>query len=126
MRISDWSSDVCSSDLSSQRLGRARRKASEWSPIERDHRAECADPRSRARIMRGARRLPAGDADGARRQGRTHYVPARPARSEEYTSDLQSLMRISYAVFRWNKTKRTSHYSPFTHTPPSTHKTPIN
>src|SRR3546814_4646316 len=26
-------------------------------------------------------------------------------RSEEHTSELQSLMRISYAVFRWNKKK---------------------
>src|SRR3546814_6062036 len=30
------------------------------------------------------------------------------ARSEEHTSELQSLMRLSYAVFRWQqKTKRT-------------------
>src|SRR3546814_2490144 len=30
---------------------------------------------------------------------------SRPGRSEEHTSELQSLMRISYAVFCLNKTK---------------------
>src|SRR3546814_5611029 len=33
---------------------------------------------------------------------------ARPARSEEHTSELQSLMRISYAVFCLKKKKTTS------------------
>src|SRR3546814_7537664 len=28
-------------------------------------------------------------------------LPIGPVRSEEHTSELQSLMRISYAVFRW-------------------------
>src|SRR3546814_5441361 len=32
-----------------------------------------------------------------------------PGRSEEHTSELQSLMRISYAVFCLKKTKRSSH-----------------
>src|SRR3546814_1942627 len=30
-------------------------------------------------------------------------LPLMPARSEEHTSELQSLMRISYAVFFWKK-----------------------
>src|SRR3546814_8915291 len=30
-------------------------------------------------------------------------------RSEEHTSELQSLMRISYAVFRWKKKKVSDH-----------------
>src|SRR3546814_2968174 len=34
-------------------------------------------------------------------------LPYRPARSEEHTSELQSLMRISYAVFRLKKKKIT-------------------
>src|SRR3546814_4688362 len=41
------------------------------------------------------------------------------ARSEEHTSELQSLMRISYAVFCLNKKK---HHHP--HTPPLTHPHP--
>src|SRR3546814_6128211 len=49
---------------------------------------------------------------------RTHETPvrdvvARPARSEEHTSELQSLIRISYAVFclkkHTNKTPTTHH-----------------
>src|SRR3546814_5838964 len=44
-----------------------------------------------------------------------------PLRSEEHTSELQSLMRISYAVFCLKKKKNTneSHkiHSPLTHTP---------
>src|SRR3546814_1451256 len=31
------------------------------------------------------------------------YANVLEARSEEHTSELQSLMRISYAVFGWNK-----------------------
>src|SRR3546814_7757366 len=36
------------------------------------------------------------------------YDAARAKRSEEHTSELQSLMRISYAVFCLNKTKKTT------------------
>src|SRR3546814_1455439 len=45
-----------------------------------------------------------------RRQARSSW---RPHRSEEHTSELQSLMRISYAVFclkKKNKTKQTANY----------------
>src|SRR3546814_7530832 len=35
----------------------------------------------------------------------------RPVRSEEHTSELQSLMRISYAVFCWKKKKTDTGYS---------------
>src|SRR3546814_3220039 len=35
-----------------------------------------------------------------------HGIPARIARSEEHTSELQSLMRISYAVFCLKKKKQ--------------------
>src|SRR3546814_6364980 len=34
-----------------------------------------------------------------------------PDRSEEHTSELQSLMRISYAVFCWNKKKNKNKYN---------------
>src|SRR3546814_5807977 len=37
------------------------------------------------------------DLHGAR--GRVHHRQGHPVRSEEHTSELQSLMRISYAVF---------------------------
>src|SRR3546814_3929545 len=45
-----------------------------------------------------------------------------PARSEEHTSELQSLMRISYAVFCLKKkTKKHTHTTLNTHTRYSTH-----
>src|SRR3546814_2048162 len=50
---------------------------------------------------------------GDRAKGATAYVTLEPcARSEEHTSELQSLMRISYAVFCLKKknTKRRKHH----------------
>src|SRR3546814_1486390 len=44
-------------------------------------------------------------------RGKDEGVPARHARSEEHTSELQSLMRISYAVFCLKKTTTNSHVS---------------
>src|SRR3546814_6785184 len=75
MRISDWSSDVCSSDL--PRLDADR---DQW----RGRRAYGRAPPWKGR--------PSRRDDGA---GFQHRV----RRSEEHTSELQSLMRISYAVF---------------------------
>src|SRR3546814_20165675 len=46
-----------------------------------------------------------GDAVGGHRLIATHR-PARDSRSEEHTSELQSLMRISHAVFCLKKTKQ--------------------
>src|SRR3546814_9893512 len=40
-----------------------------------------------------------------------HQRPARSGRSEEHTSELQSLMRISYAVFCLKKKKNTQSYT---------------
>src|SRR3546814_3682354 len=42
-------------------------------------------------------------------QGIEHIFGRREDRSEEHTSELKSLMRISYAVFCLNKKKHTSH-----------------
>src|SRR3546814_3251101 len=59
-----------------------------------------------ARVRRRHRRAACGDVrggDGLRR-------PAPDRRSEEHTSELQSLMRISYAVFCLKKKKLTTNY----------------
>src|SRR3546814_4080028 len=105
MRISDWSSDVCSSDLGCGVASWA------WA-------AGHASAASRARagslfigapsckalvgcqLKRGARRavdmnavFSQRDAPGGEPAHGLHQ------RSEEHTSELQSLMRISYAVF---------------------------
>src|SRR3546814_9444964 len=101
MRISDWSSDVCSSDLSCGR-------SPDWSlPHNLAAAASCAR-RKPCPCHRSRHWLCSGHGTSAHtmmrcRSGRS---PDRPwdntiaqARSEEHTSELQSLMRISYAVF---------------------------
>src|SRR3546814_1357745 len=59
------------------------------------------------------RRLDAARADGETPRTRRAHRMARPrlqgTRSEEHTSELQSLMRISYAVFCLKKKKKTTH-----------------
>src|SRR3546814_6601943 len=102
MRISEWSSDVCSSDLRAAR-GRTRRRCrarrqrrrSRGSPPSRP-----APPKSSSFVSSAQLRplnsavVPPGPLGPPLRQ------PASTAgRSEEHTSELQSLMRISYAVF---------------------------
>src|SRR3546814_10106862 len=104
MRISDWSSDVCSSDLIEQ----AGEPAVEFFPAQLVHvrralAARAHDPGvpQHAEMMR---HTGLGPASVERRAARlalavelAHDVEAH--RSEEQTSDLPSLMPISYAVF---------------------------
>src|SRR3546814_2608753 len=96
MRISDWSSDVCSSELSAQ---------------ERLSSARLTFPESRHEGGYGSGFLfhlaaHEGHAPGFPYQfhHRIHMLAGKSRsdildRSEEHTSELQSLMRISYAVF---------------------------
>src|SRR3546814_2247279 len=113
MRISDWSSDVCSSDLltivasimpprtaGSLRKRRAKTMARSWvrSPISANALASRAMSNA---SMTGPSAL---------------HVPIRGDRSEEHTSELQSLMRISYAVFCLKKkTLHQKHHTPHIH-----------
>src|SRR3546814_5247987 len=85
MRISDWSSDVCSSDLA------VTAAISGALPAEaRDSaRSPGTDP--------PANLIVSGMWPGLRLQAARGIIEA--VRSEEHTSELQSLMRISYAVF---------------------------
>src|SRR3546814_5339589 len=94
MRISDWSSDVCSSDL---RHALAAIHVARRGAVFRVHRRQFE-----------RRRLGGGRLDQRRALARLdHEGVARLAqRSEEHTSELQSLMRISYAVFCLKKKKK--------------------
>src|SRR3546814_10417541 len=90
MRISDWSSDVCSSDLFYGFLG-ALRDGADFVKVDK--------------VMEGFG-WPMGPAYLQDVVGidTSHHVAdvlaeGYPDRSEEHTSELQSLMRISYAVF---------------------------
>src|SRR3546814_9343214 len=111
MRISDWSSDVCSSDLI--RGGRHAEGrggiAGHAGQVRESHRDGVAHVRTHEVV------LGLGSSGGTIEQGRTVEAGGlrdggdfRPQflRSEEHTSELQSLMRISYAVFCLNKNKK--------------------
>src|SRR3546814_5768290 len=106
MRISDWSSDVCSSDLRHPRIIPCPLAQQRQPPGGRDR--EVLAVAGDEQIGRRGRQRPSR-AD--RERHRAQPPPPRPpqgdpqptrdhqARSEEHTSELQSLMRISYAVF---------------------------
>src|SRR3546814_7144260 len=98
MRISDWSSDVCSSDLRDSSGGAALVEII-------GHAGGPYDP---------PLRLTAIDDDEVavdEAPGRGGEIGNRlgHVRSEEHTSELQSLMRISYAVFCLKKKKMIKH-----------------
>src|SRR3546814_6381475 len=125
MRISDWSSDVCSSDLNPLGLlrfnglqaliekqdGFKRRRQLEIQPGLHDGFAYLAQGEHQRGVTlahdENARRQHCQNNDKANqsREKTLHSgllsVKTDPAtaRSEEHTSELQSLMRISYAVF---------------------------
>src|SRR3546814_3436912 len=97
MRISDWSSDVCSSDLWVAAAGDIADRLLADRPGA--HRLEIWPFRNAAARFPGSRRLHPGGGLGQRRRAADSCCGAGDRRSEEHTSELQSLMRISYAVF---------------------------
>src|SRR3546814_6841627 len=122
MRISDWSSDVCSSDLAVLHddevlagAGDAHGLARERRLDARQNLAVAADLIDAQAVQALAHRLgrriapaPLGAGDGVADEAIVEVDEH--ARSEEHTSELQSLMRNSYAVFclkKKNKKKKT-------------------
>src|SRR3546814_4081377 len=111
MRISDWSSDVCSSDLQQGAAVRGAEKA--LAPRRRaGEGALLVAEQQRLEHRLGQRRAidrDEGAVAAARAQmdrARQHFLAGPGRRSEEHTSELQSLMRISYAVFCLKKKKQ--------------------
>src|SRR3546814_6916222 len=106
MRISDWSSDVCSSDLS------PRHHSDRGRPVSRLESHEGNPPQyGRGALGQSARQkgacrdqLRIGDHPDIT-AGYGFFGRFNPDRSEEHTSELQSLMSISYAVFCLKKKK---------------------
>src|SRR3546814_10803385 len=95
MRISDWSSDVCSSDLATS--------SGFWPPVApRSLPSTPWDVPSRC-LRKYSWPLPEEPSRFDRQTNRLRGQLA--GRSEEHTSELQSLMRISYAVFCLKKKK---------------------
>src|SRR3546814_4265081 len=120
MRCSDWSSDFCSSDRAEHDKASARNAAlysvairsvgsdrggirGRWcragqgngEPVDKLHARGAAFRTARTPCRKDPDRFPGGS-DNAQH------------RSEEHTSELQSLMRISYAVFCLKKKKKTT------------------
>src|SRR3546814_6167113 len=100
MRISDWSSDVCSSDL--QPPGGVAPEVDGVVVHEADDGGH-AVLLSVLLVVSRYRRSPSYRAgrpvSSSTQSGLVHHARDRSPRSEEHTSELQSLMRISYAVF---------------------------
>src|SRR3546814_3655637 len=113
MRIRDWSSDVCSSDLSAPCEARNRKEAAFVRGHNRLKAASMTDSDMSRPLLRILIAAPRGFCAGVDRAihiveraiekyGAPVYVRheiVHNKRSEEHTSELQSLMRISYAVF---------------------------
>src|SRR3546814_4708582 len=111
MRISDWSSDVCSSDLCKAGRNHFARQRIGLDEVQHDARFGLITRRQEQDH----------ECSAQQRGGRSHKYKGTPrpqdheklpnthvafscwlvisSRSEEHTSELQSLMRISYAVF---------------------------
>src|SRR3546814_2512003 len=128
MRISDWSSDVCSSDLLQCIddgifiLGLKVLATANPCNVEQQSRLVCI-LLCVENIQRIGRHLRLGRTTWTARQRNTdlvqeacplvrHEIEAALGRrrSEEHTSELQSLMRISYAVFCLKKKKNRDKY----------------
>src|SRR3546814_2063453 len=128
MRISDWSSDVCSSDLLGaviDSLPMALTHALDQ-PVRCRHgfihrsarcvaTAQCEDTDDKQQEANGYMRRHTFVRRGGKQEPHLHrYIELQ--RSEEHTSELQSLMRISYAVFCLKK-KKSQHTTLKPHTP---------
>src|SRR3546814_10866602 len=121
MRISDWSSDVCSSDLGTALEGELRARGIEQIVAFGIATDMCVSTSVRVGANLGFdmmvvadacatfdQRAPDGETIGAELLHRVHLTTlntefARVTRSEEHASELQSLMRTSYAVFYLQK-----------------------
>src|SRR3546814_8974669 len=106
MRISDWSSDVCSSDLGPD--AHAAQRDRKTGLLE----AVAEVPGATVEVRQGNFLFTSGLERGRElldlADPPTAIFAANDERSEEHTSELQSLMRISYAVFCLKK-KMTKH-----------------
>src|SRR3546814_3593001 len=133
MRISDWSSDVCSSDLTrparfgdiEQAVGELRERLVD--AVRLQLRADVPvgaylsgglDSSGIVALVRGFTDTPvrtfsvAFDQpefdESAHQLAMVRHLGTEHSRSEEHTSELQSLMRISYAVFCLKKKNKTN------------------
>src|SRR3546814_2602536 len=106
MRISDWSSDVCSSDLLALAQLREITACSDGALEVLGSADEGDESRFiRIRLSLSTRHYKTPEGMPFRDRERLILLVYPDFRSEEHTSELQSLMRISYAVFCLKKKK---------------------
>src|SRR3546814_5107841 len=108
MRISDWSSDVCSSDLFAQRpeaesLAAANKRIANLlkkadSALGAVDHAKLAEPAEQALADVIVKLKPQAQAQLAQGDFTGSLDTMAQARSEEHTSELQALMSISYDI----------------------------
>src|SRR3546814_10207681 len=111
MRISDWSSDVCSSDLIPlsrvavpRRLRRSAAHHRRLAPAAPRHRSPYGGSAMKHLLALSLMLSVAAPVWAEPPADIGESVEAlRKKRSEEHTSELQSLMRLSYAVFCLHK-----------------------
>src|SRR3546814_4567310 len=101
MRISDWSSDVCSSDLGSE----PGLTIILFTLDEDSYSRELAPLAGHYPALRIGPPWWFNDSPEGMRRFRERVTETAGFRSEEHTSELQSLMRTSYAVFCLKKNK---------------------
>src|SRR3546814_8367365 len=108
MRISDWSSDVCSSDLQRENRQDPRQVVVDRIEGRAAHANSSEDNRRRVSMVNGSVGPQASKkvTSCLRAPSSFHLRSRWMTRSEEHTSELQSLMRISYAVFCLKKKKQ--------------------
>src|SRR3546814_10558496 len=111
LRISDWSSDVCSSDLRRAASSRSSGIAMFIRSLPRRARHRPV-PHVPVPVFGGSSRCrhsPVAQSSDRHSHRHCRARSRRVRRSEEHTSELQSLMRISYAVFCLKKKQTKNH-----------------
>src|SRR3546814_9445374 len=103
MRISDWSSDVCSSDLS---------RLISWSIARATTSRGASSPRLSCRSMKSL--PPPGTPGGSFRRPPSPRIAS--VSSDEHTTELQYLIRISYPVLCLKNNNRAHRITPHYHT----------
>src|SRR3546814_6448560 len=110
MRISDWSSDVCSSDdIRAQRCFTADWLRAHGMPASHRNLKLTAGRRTRGVLDAVSTARASWNGHNASGWKRDILAVNGFDRSEEHTSELQSIMRISYAVFCLKKKKQNTH-----------------
>src|SRR3546814_9537650 len=120
MRISDWRSDVCSSDLVQIRDVDARARIGEPDRIGASDAVPASARAGDDRDLAVEAELLVGEIGHPHASFGKMGAPTPMVRSDEHTSELQSLMRSSYAVFCLKKKKKKKTHNKHT----STHQKP--